>query len=154
MVALEFARNVLNLKDADSTEFNPETKTPIISLLPEQFRGIEMGGTLRLGLNPCKVKEGTKAYSVYQKTDINERHRHRYEFNNQYLKTFEEHGMIASGKNPDKDLVEILELKNHPWYLACQFHPEFLSRPYKAHPLFKGFIKASLDYKNEHLKTN
>ena len=154
VVALEFARNVLNLKDADSTEFNPETKTPIISLLPEQFRGIEMGGTLRLGLNPCKVKEGTKAYSVYQKTDINERHRHRYEFNNQYLKTFEEHGMIASGKNPDKDLVEILELKNHPWYLACQFHPEFLSRPYKAHPLFKGFIKASLDYKNEHLKTN
>lgn len=154
VVALEFARNVLNLKDADSTEFNPETKTPIISLLPEQFRGIEMGGTLRLGLNPCKVKEGTKAYSVYQKTDINERHRHRYEFNNQYLKTFEEHGMIASGKNPDKDLVEILELKNHPWYLACQFHPEFLSRPYKAHPLFKGFIKASLDYKNEHQKTN
>lgn len=154
VVALEFARNVLNLKDADSTEFNPETKTPIISLLPEQFRGIEMGGTLRLGLNPCKVKEGTKAYSVYQKTDINERHRHRYEFNNQYLKIFEEHGMIASGKNPDKDLVEILELKNHPWYLACQFHPEFLSRPYKAHPLFKGFIKASLDYKNEHQKTN
>lgn len=154
VIALEFARNVLNLKDADSTEFNPETKTPIISLLPEQFRGIEMGGTLRLGLNPCKVKEGTKAYSVYQKTDINERHRHRYEFNNQYLKTFEEHGMIASGKNPDKDLIEILELKNHPWYLACQFHPEFLSRPYKAHPLFKGFIKASLDYKNEHPKTN
>ncbi len=150
--ALEFARDVLNLKDADSTEFNPETTNPVISLLPEQYLGIEMGGTLRLGLNPCRIKEGTKAYSVYQKTDVEERHRHRYEFNNKYLQAFEEHGMIASGKNPDKQLVEILELKDHPWFVACQFHPEFLSRPYKAHPLFKGFIKASLDYKNEHTK--
>lgn len=148
VVAIEFARNVLNYKDADSSEFNPDTPTPVISLLPEQYEGIDMGGTLRLGAYPCKVKVGTKAYGVYQKEDISERHRHRYEFNNRYLSEFENTGMIASGKNPDKGLVEILELTDHPWYVACQFHPEFLSRPYRAHPLFKGFIKASLDYKN------
>lgn len=148
VVAIEFARNVLNYKDADSSEFNPDTPTPVISLLPEQYEGIDMGGTLRLGAYPCKVKAGTKAYGVYQKEDISERHRHRYEFNNRYLSEFENAGMIAAGKNPDKGLVEILELTDHPWYVACQFHPEFLSRPYRAHPLFKGFIKASLDYKN------
>ena len=149
VAALEFARNVLKLDDANSTEFDPQTKNPIISLLPEQFDGIDMGGTLRLGAYPCEVIEGTKAHSVYNTTMIRERHRHRYEFNNNYLELFEKNGMIASGFNPERHLVEILELKNHPWYVACQFHPEFLSRPYKPHPLFMGFIKASLDNKNK-----
>ena len=108
-----------------------------------------MGGTLRLGAYPCEVIEGTKAHSVYNTTMIRERHRHRYEFNNNYLELFEKNGMIASGFNTERHLVEILELENHPWYVACQFHPEFLSRPYKPHPLFKGFIKASLDNKNK-----
>ena len=149
VAALEFARNVLKLDDANSTEFDPQTKNPIISLLPEQFDGIDMGGTLRLGAYPCEVIEGTKAHSVYNTTMIRERHRHRYEFNNNYLELFEKNGMIASGFNTERHLVEILELENHPWYVACQFHPEFLSRPYKPHPLFKGFIKASLDNKNK-----
>lgn len=148
VAAIEFARNVLGLSDADSTEFNPETKNPVISLLPEQFDGIDMGGTLRLGSYPCKVVPDTKAYSVYEAEAIHERHRHRYEFNNDYLEDYKAHGMIASGFNPDRNLVEILELSGHPWYVACQFHPEFLSRPYKPHPLFKGFIKASLDNSN------
>lgn len=147
VIALEFAKNCLGLSDADSTEFNPDTSAPIITILPDQFNGIDIGGTLRLGAYPCRVKEGTKAYSVYQKVDISERHRHRYEFNTEYLNLFEQNGMIASGINPNRNLVEILELKDHPWYVACQFHPEFLSRPYNPHPLFKGFIKASLDNK-------
>lgn len=150
VAAIEFARNVLNLSDADSTEFNENTTNPVISLLPEQYLGINMGGTLRLGAYSCKIKKGTKAYSVYGKTEISERHRHRYEFNNDYRELFEANGMVVSGTYSEKDLVEILELNNgHPWYVACQFHPEFLSRPYRPHPLFNGFIEASLKNKKD-----
>lgn len=148
LCAIEFARNVLGLKDATSMEFDESTTTPIIAFLENQSSNIDKGGTLRLGLYNCNVKENTKAYSVYQKSLVKERHRHRYEFNNKYLEMFEENGMIASGINPEKNLVEILELKDHPWFVACQFHPEFLSRPNRSHPLFQGFIDNALIYQN------
>lgn len=146
VAAIEFARNVLGMADADSSEFNPDTHYPIITLLSDQSEDMNIGGTLRLGSYPCKIVPDTKAYEVYNSETIRERHRHRYEFNSKYLEEFKKRGMIASGYNPDRNLVEILELQSHPWYVASQFHPEFLSRPYKPHPLFKGFIKASLDY--------
>ncbi len=148
LCAIEFARNVLNISDATSLEFDVNAKNPIIAFLDNQYETIHKGGTLRLGLYNCKVKENTKAYEAYNLTNIKERHRHRYEFNNEYLKLFEENGMVASGINPDKGLVEILELKEHPWFVACQFHPEFLSRPTRSHPLFQGFIDSAIKYKN------
>ena len=144
LASIEFARNVLGLKDAHSTEFVKDTKNPVISLLPGQEDVEELGGTLRLGLYPCKVKEGTKTYEAYKEELIYERHRHRYEFNNYYKEMMEQKGLVVSGTSPDGLLVEIIELKNHPWFIATQFHPEFKSRPTKAHPLFKGFIGAAL----------
>ena len=149
LCAIEFARNVLGYKDATSIEFEENAKNPIIAFLDNQSSTIAKGGTLRLGLYDCKVKQNTKAFSVYHEELIHERHRHRYEFNNDYLEEFEKHGMIASGINPEKNLVEILELKDHPWFVACQFHPEFLSRPNRSHPLFQGFIDSSLKYQRE-----
>jgi CTP synthase len=144
---IEFARNVCGLKGANSTEFKRKVKYPLISLLEEQHKVKDMGGTMRLGAYPCKVKKGTLAYRAYGKALIFERHRHRYEFNNKYRKQLEKKGMIFSGIFQKKNLVEIVELKGHPYFLAVQFHPEFKSKPDKAHPLFREFIKAALQAK-------
>ncbi len=142
---IEFARNVCGLKDANSTEFDPETKNPVISLLPEQKTMKRMGGTMRLGAYPCILKKHTHSYRAYRRIKIFERHRHRYEFNNHYRKVFEENGMIFAGLYPEYDLVEIVEIdvKKHPFFVATQFHPEFKSTPFKPHPLFISFIRAS-----------
>lgn len=144
LASIEYARNVLHLTDAHSAEIKPETKTPIIDLLPEQKDIEDLGGTLRLGLYPCKLTEGTKAYEAYKEAVVYERHRHRYEFNNQYRKDMEEAGFVFSGTSPDGRLVEIVELKNHPWFVASQFHPEFKSRPNRPQPLFREFVGMAL----------
>ena len=142
--AIEFARNCAGLKSANSTEFIKRAKDPVISLLEEQRKVKEMGATMRLGAYPCRVAKGTRAYQAYRKEFILERHRHRYEFNNRYRNALSKKGLIFSGINPDKNLVEILELKDHPWFVGVQFHPEFQSKPDQAHPLFRDFIKASI----------
>jgi CTP synthase len=141
---IEFSRNSCGLKEANSTEFKPKTKYPVISLLEEQKKIKDLGGTMRLGVYPCKIKKNTLAFRVYSKASIQERHRHRYEFNNKYKKLLEKKGMVLSGIYPRKDLVEIIELKSHPYFIAVQFHPEFKSKPDKAHPLFREFIKNAL----------
>jgi len=141
---IEYARNVCNLEGANSTEMDPDTPHPVIDYLPEQYEGIDMGGTLRLGLYKCDLKPGTLAHKSYQKLQINERHRHRYEFNNIYKKQLEECGLVFSGINPDTGLAEIVEIPEHKFFIASQFHPEFLSRPQRPHPLFRDFIGASL----------
>ena len=143
--AVEFARDVCSLKGASSTEFKPMTKYPVISLLAQQRKIRDLGGTMRLGAYPCKIKKSSLAFKVYGKALVQERHRHRYEFNNKYKKYFQEKGMVLSGICPKKNLVEIIELKNHPYFIAVQFHPEFKSKPNNAHPLFRGFIKAALE---------
>lgn len=142
--AVEFARNVLGLKDAASTEMNPATPHPVIDMMEEQKTVTQKGGTMRLGAYQCDLKKGSKAFQAYGRAHISERHRHRYEFNNQYLKPFEEAGMIASGINPDTGLVEIIELQNHPWFVAAQYHPELKSTVLNPHPLFVRFIKAAI----------
>lgn len=142
---IEMANDVLNLKGANSTEFDPDTKYKIIDYLPDQYKGIKMGGTLRLGNYDCLVKEGTKAHELYKKDLIQERHRHRYEFNNEYKSLFEKNGVVFSGINPQTNLCELIELKDHPFFMACQYHPEFKSRPLDPHPLFVGFLKASIE---------
>lgn len=147
VAVIEFARNVLGKADASSSELEPDCKDPVIFLMEEQKDVKQMGGTMRLGAYPCEIKKGSKALKAYGKAKITERHRHRYEFNNKYLKEFEEHGMIASGKNPDKGLVEIIELKDHPWFVGTQFHPEYKSTVLNPHPLFVRFIKAISDNK-------
>ena len=143
MAVVEFARNILGYEDAHSSELNGLTEAPVIDLMPEQKDIEDMGGTMRLGLYPCKIKTGTLAYAAYGESLIYERHRHRYEFNNAYREVFVENGFVFSGLSPDERLVEIIEVPNHPWFLAVQFHPEFKSRPTHAHPLFKAFIAAS-----------
>ncbi|MBB5355463.1 MULTISPECIES: CTP synthase [Anoxybacillus] len=145
LASVEFARHVVGLKGAHSAEIDPNTPHPIIDLLPEQKDIEDLGGTLRLGLYPCKLVEGTKAYEAYQDEVIYERHRHRYEFNNEYRTMMEENGFVFSGTSPDGRLVEIIELKDHPWFVAAQFHPEFTSRPTRPQPLFREFIRASLE---------
>jgi CTP synthase len=142
---VEFARNVLGIKEAASSEMNPETPHPVIALMEDQKLVVNKGGTMRLGAYPCEIKKGTKAFSAYGKTHISERHRHRYEFNNQYLPAFEAAGMVPSGINPDTRLVEIVELKNHPYFVGVQFHPELKSTVLSPHPLFVRFIKAVLE---------
>ena len=141
---IEFARNVLGLKEANSREFDPNTPHPVIDLLPEQRDVEDMGGTMRLGAYPCRLKSGTKAQKAYGVEEVQERHRHRYEVNNEYRSQLEEKGLIGSGVSPDGRLVEIVELVNHPWFVATQFHPEFKSRPNRPHPLFREFIGAAL----------
>ena len=141
---IEFARNVLSLKNANSYEMDSKTKNPVINLMEDQKNIKNKGGTMRLGAYPCELKKGSKAASIYGKSKISERHRHRYEFNNKYLAQFEENGMIASGINPDNGLVEIIELKNHPFFLGSQFHPELKSPVINPHPLFVSFVAASL----------
>jgi CTP synthase len=141
---IEFARNVIKLKKANSTEFDPDTPFPVLDLLPEQKKVTVKGGTMRLGAYPCILKRNTLAFKAYQQEIVCERHRHRYEFNNLYKEKFLEYGMKFSGVNQDLNLVEIIELPNHPWFIGVQFHPEFKSRPNRAHPLFKEFIKAAI----------
>jgi CTP synthase len=153
VMVIEFGRFVFGSEDANSTEFNRNTPHPVIDLLPEQ-RGIgEMGGTMRLGLYPCQLVEGTKARNAYNTTEVQERHRHRFEFNNTYRELFQEKGMLFSGESPDGRLVEIAELADHPFMLGSQFHPEFLSRPNRPHPLFHAFLDAVKTFQSEHTKT-
>jgi CTP synthase len=142
---IEFARHVLNLKDAHSREMNPATNSPVIDLLEAQKNISHMGGTMRLGSYPCKIEEGTLAYTIYGKQDINERHRHRYEFNNEYTKQFIGAGMVISGVNPDAGLAEIVEIPTHPFFIGVQFHPEYKSTVENPHPLFSAFVKAALN---------
>ena len=149
LASIEFARNVLSLNGAHSSEINPDTPHPIIDLLPEQLDIEDLGGTLRLGLYPCKLSEGTKAFEAYQDEVVYERHRHRYEFNNHYRQMMEASGFVFSGTSPDGRLVEVVELKDHPWFVASQFHPEFISRPNRPQPLFREFIGASLNHKEQ-----
>ena len=149
MAVVEFARNVIGLKDADSSELNPHTPYPVIDLMPEQRDIEDLGGTMRLGVYPCKIAEGTKSKEAYGEELVYERHRHRYEFNNEFRDKALENGMIISGISPDERLVEIIELDNHPWFVASQFHPEFKSRPTRSHPLFRDFIKAAKNNKNK-----
>jgi CTP synthase len=144
VLAVEFAKNVLGLKDANSTEVDPTTKTPIISLLTEQKLVEDVGGTMRLGAYPCRLKSGSKVHKIYGQDVINERHRHRYEFNNEYRKAFEEKGLEMVGTLDGDNLCEILENKDHPWMVGVQFHPEFQSKPIKPHPLFHDFVKAMI----------
>ncbi len=141
---IEFARNVAGCKDAHSTEFYPDTPFPVIDLLPGQDEQTPRGGTLRLGAYPCTLRENSLSSRVYQNNTVWERHRHRYEFNNRYRELLGENGMLFSGIYPTRDLVEIVELKNHPWFVAVQFHPEFKSRPNQPHPLFRDFVASAL----------
>jgi CTP synthase len=142
IATIEFARNVLGLQGAHSTEFDPQSPHPVIALLDEQQKVTDKGGTMRLGAQPCQLTVGSKAAQLYGAFVINERHRHRYEFNNKYRAHFEEAGFLFSGTSPNGKLVEVIELKDHPFFIASQFHPEFLSKPNQPHPLFKGFIAA------------
>ncbi len=141
---VEFGRNVLGYIDAHSTEMNPQTNYPVIDIMENQKTVCAKGGTMRLGAYPCKLIEGSKAFEIYKKADISERHRHRYEFNNKYLEAYEEAGMMAVGINPKDNLVEIVELKDHPWFIGVQFHPEYSSTVASPHPLFIGFVDAAL----------
>lgn len=142
---IEFARNVLGLPDAHTTEIKETCENPVIYLMEEQKGIKDKGGTMRLGAYPCKLTEGTKAYDCYNNTEISERHRHRYEFNNKYLDDFEKAGLIASGINPEGGLVEIVELKDHPWFVGVQFHPEYKSTVLNPHPVFVNFVKAAIE---------
>jgi CTP synthase len=146
MAAIEFARNVLDLKDAHSTEMDLNTTNPVIDLMEAQKKVTAKGGTMRLGSYPCDIKEGTLAYNIYGEAHIQERHRHRWEFNNAYLKSYEDAGMIASGKNPDTGLVEIIELKDHPFFVGVQYHPELKSTVENPQPIFTAFVKAAKEF--------
>lgn len=147
---VEFARHIMNLADASSTEVNPKTPHPVIDLMPEQKKITDKGGTMRLGAYPCELKRKSKVSQAYSSLKISERHRHRYEFNNQYQEDFEKAGIVFSGINPESKLVEIIELKDHPWFVGVQFHPELKSTVENPHPLFVAFVKASLEKKYAH----
>lgn len=140
---IDFARHVCGLSKANSDEFDKETPHPVISMMSEQKTKKDMGGTMRLGSYLCRLKSGSKVFSIYGKDNIEERHRHRYEFNNDYMSVFENKGMTFAGINEKSELIEIIEIPNHPWFIGCQFHPEFKSRPLEAHPLFRDFIRAA-----------
>lgn len=145
LATVEFARNVLGLEGAHSTELNKETPYPIIDFLPDQSDDIDLGGTLRLGLYPCKLKEGSRAMAAYNDELVYERHRHRYEFNNEFREAMEAEGLVFSGTSPDNKLVEIIELPDKKFYVACQFHPELISRPQRPQPLFREFVGAAFN---------
>ena len=149
---VEFARNVLGYADAHSREMNSDTKHPVIDIMAEQKNIVNMGGTMRLGAYPCKVEKDSNLYKAYGETMISERHRHRYEFNNEYLEEFKKHGMKVTGINPDTNLVEVVEVEGHPWYVASQYHPEYKSTVAKPHPMFVGFVKAMLEYHDKNTK--
>ncbi|HCE06379.1 MAG TPA: CTP synthetase, partial [Verrucomicrobiales bacterium] len=148
IACIEFARHALGLDGAHSAEFDAQTPHPIIALLDEQQNVTDMGGTMRLGAQACALTSGSKAAELYGTEEINERHRHRYEFNNAYREQFEAQDFVFSGTSPDGNLVELIELKNHPYFMATQAHPEFKSKPVQAHPLFAGFIKAAHERAN------
>ena len=143
VMVVEYTRNLLGYEDANSTEFNRDTRHPVIDLMPEQMEMTDMGGTMRLGLYPCNLVPGSRAARAYGRSEVQERHRHRYEFNNAYREPLAEVGLIASGLSPDGLLVEISEAPDHPFMLGVQFHPEFLSRPERPHPLFREFLGAA-----------
>jgi len=149
LAVVEYGRNVVGL-DCNTTEIDPNTENPIIMILPEQYGVENLGGTMRLGGQPIKIKKGTLAYSLYGKEEVRERHRHRYEVNPEYVGMLEKNGLIFSGIAPDKIRMEILEIANHPFFIASQFHPEFTSRPLKPSPLFYGFIKAAKERKEKY----
>jgi CTP synthase len=151
MAVIEFARHVCGLERANSTEVDPDTPHPVIHLMSTQREVVEKGGTMRLGAYPCELKSGSLATRLYGKRKISERHRHRYEFNNEFRTLLEKNGLSLSGLSPDGSLVECVEIPGHPWFLGCQFHPEFKSRPLDCHPLFKGFIRAALDHQSRSL---
>lgn len=147
LATIEFARNVADIKNAHTTEIDPKTENPVIDIMPDQERLMKenrYGGSMRLGAYPCRLVEGTKAFESYGQKNISERHRHRFEFNNKYRQILSEKGLVISGINPERDLVEIVELKEHPFFVGVQFHPEFKSRPLKPHPLFREFVKAAI----------
>jgi CTP synthase len=145
VMVIEFGRYALGSIQANSTEFDPQTPYPVIDLLPDQQKVSDMGGTMRLGTYPCHLVPLTKAAEAYGADIIYERHRHRFEFNNRFREQLENKGLVASGLSPDGRLVEIVEVKDHPWMVACQFHPEFKSRPNRPHPLFASFVGAAKD---------
>jgi len=144
---IEFARNVAGLPDANSSEFAPNGPTSVIDLMHDQRNVEDKGGTMRLGCYPCKIEKGSRAFEAYGRTEVQERHRHRYEFNNTYRDRLVKHGLVLSGISPDRRLVEEIELQQHPWFVATQFHPEFNSRPTRPHPFFQGFVEAGLRHK-------
>jgi CTP synthase len=146
LAVVEFARNVAGMAGANSTEIDPQTAYPVISLMNEQREITSKGGTMRLGAYPCVLLDGTKAFEAYGAQEISERHRHRYEVNNEFRESLQNHGLMLSGLSPDKKLVEMIELREHPYFVACQFHPEFKSRPLTPHPLFRRFIRAALEH--------
>jgi CTP synthase len=148
MAVVEFARNVCGLSLAHTSEFELNTPNPVVDLMEDQRAVNDKGGTMRLGAYPCVLKRGTFAHSAYNIDEISERHRHRYEINNHYRKLFEAKGLVLSGLSPDGKLVEMIEIENHPWFVGCQFHPEFKSTPLNPHPLFRDFIKVAMEYKS------
>ncbi|MEO8933296.1 MAG: CTP synthase [Xanthomarina sp.] len=150
MAVIEFARNVLNLKEASSSEMHPNTPDPVINLMEEQKSITDKGGTMRLGAWACDLKMGSLAHKIYKSNSISERHRHRYEFNNKYVEQFEAAGMVATGHNPETGLVEIIEIPSHPWFVGVQYHPEYKSTVKSPHPLFVAFVKAALKHKKSH----
>ncbi|HEU5394654.1 MAG TPA: gamma-glutamyl-gamma-aminobutyrate hydrolase family protein, partial [Candidatus Methylomirabilis sp.] len=143
---IEFSRNICGLAGANSTEFDPKAPHPVIDLMPEQQGVTNLGGTMRLGAYPCRLAPGSRAAGVYGVAEVSERHRHRYEVNNEYRAALEQHGMAMCGSSPDGKLVEMIEVPEHPYFVGCQFHPEFRSRPRDAHPLFRAFIAAALEH--------
>ena len=158
VAVIEFARHVAGMDKANSSEFDENTPYPVIYLMLEWYddktdtvqrrdASSDKGATMRLGAYPCRLERNTAAHAAYGIDDISERHRHRYEFNNEFKDRLAESGLVISGVSPNGELVEIVEIKDHPWFLGCQFHPEFKSRPMNPHPLFRDFIKAALDYK-------
>jgi CTP synthase len=144
-MVVEYARNVCGIEGATSSEFDPETKEAVVYKLRDLLGVEEMGGTMRLGAYPCNLREGTLAHRIYGTSQISERHRHRYEINQKYMETLVEHELVVSGISPDGKFVEMVELANHPWFLGCQFHPEYKSKPFDPHPLFVSYIRASLE---------
>jgi CTP synthase len=149
LAVVEFARDILGLADANSGEFDENTKNAVIDIMDEQKSISDKGGTMRLGQYPCVIADGTKLLDIYGQKNISERHRHRYEFNNAYREIMTANGLVLSGLSPDGKLVEAVELKGHPWFIGVQFHPEFKSRPNRAHPLFREFIKAAKKLAND-----
>ena len=149
MAIVEYARDVLGYTDANSIELDPETTHPVIALMPDQEDVEDLGGTLRLGAYPCILKEGTRSRELFGKEEISERHRHRYEVNNKYRAEFEAKGMTVAGCSPDKRIVEMIEVVDHPYFVGTQGHPEFKSRPNHAHPLFRGLVTAAAAYAKE-----
>ncbi len=149
MMVIEAARDLLALKRANTSENAPDSPDPVIAIMESQRDVSKKGGTMRLGAYPCKLKSGSLAASLYRKARISERHRHRFEVNNAYRERLEKVGLIATGTSPDDSLVEIMELKGHPWFLGCQFHPELKSRPLDCHPLFRGLIRAAVQRRSE-----